>query len=49
MERFGYSERELARGEVTDAFRELLAFEVQRTRELFHGLAWPSSTCWTAG
>ena len=36
MERFGYSERELARGEVTDAFRELMAFEVQRTRELFH-------------
>jgi squalene synthase HpnC len=35
MERFGYTEGELARGVVNQAFRKLMAFEVQRTRELF--------------
>ncbi|MDE2126428.1 MAG: squalene synthase HpnC [Armatimonadetes bacterium] len=33
--RFGYTEAELARGEETEAFRNLMAFEAQRTRELF--------------
>ena len=35
MDRFGYSEDELARREVTDAFRRLIAFEVERARDLF--------------
>ena len=35
MERFGYSESELGRGEVTDGFRRLMGFEVGRTRDLF--------------
>ena len=35
MRRFGYSEGELARGECTPAFRELMAFQVERTRRLF--------------
>ena len=35
IQRFGYSEDELGRGIVTDAFRELMAFEVGRARELF--------------
>ena len=35
MERFGYSESELGRGEVTDGFRRLMRFEVGRTRDLF--------------
>ena len=40
MDRFGYSEEQLARHEVTDEFRNLMAFEVERARELFHqGLA----------
>ena len=40
MARCGYSEEELAHGSVTDGFRNLMAFEVQRTRELFRrGLA----------
>ncbi len=36
MARFGVTEPELARGEVTPAFRALLAFEVQRARALFY-------------
>ena len=36
MERFGYTEEELARGTVTDGFRRLMAFEVGRAQELFH-------------
>jgi squalene synthase HpnC len=40
MERFGYSVDDLARGVVNDAFRRLMAFEVERTRALFRkGLA----------
>ena len=35
MERFGYSEEELARGVVTPEFRQLLAFEVERAMDLF--------------
>ena len=35
MERFGYTEDELARGVVTDGFRGLMAFEVDRARGLF--------------
>ena len=35
MKRFGYSEEELARGAVTDAFRDLIAYEVARARDLF--------------
>ncbi|MGQ9572911.1 MAG: squalene synthase HpnC [Dehalococcoidia bacterium] len=35
MARFGYSEEELGRGAVNDAFRALMAFEVGRTKELF--------------
>ena len=35
MRRFGYSEGELSRGECTPAFRELMAFQVDRTRRLF--------------
>ena len=34
MERFGYSESELGQGEVTDGFRRLMRFEVDRTRDL---------------
>jgi phytoene/squalene synthetase len=40
MERFNYSEGELRGGRSNGRFRELMAFEVQRTRELFRqGLA----------
>ena len=35
MERFAYSEQDLARGLVNRPFRELMAFEVGRARELF--------------
>lgn len=35
MERFGYTERELLELSVNDRFRQLLAFEVGRTRSLF--------------
>ena len=35
MRRFGYTEEELARGEYTSAFRDLMAFQVERTRRLF--------------
>ena len=35
MERFGYSESQLAQGESTQQFRDLIAFEVERTRDLF--------------
>lgn len=35
MARFAYSEEELGRGVVNDAFRRLMAFEVERTRALF--------------
>ena len=36
LERFGYSEEDLARGLVNESFRELMAFEVDRAREIFH-------------
>ncbi len=36
MERFGYSEDQLSRREVSDGFRRLMEFEVARARELFH-------------
>ena len=36
MDRFGYTEEELAQGAVTDGFRRLMAFEVDRARDLFH-------------
>ena len=36
MARFGYTENELARGIVNDNFRNLMAFEVDRARVLFH-------------
>jgi squalene synthase HpnC len=35
LEQFGYTEAELAQGAVNRSFRDLLAFEVSRTRELF--------------
>ena len=35
MRQFGYTEEELSRGECTPAFRELMAFQVERTRRLF--------------
>lgn len=35
MERFGYSEEELSRGIVNDRFRQLMAFQVDRTFKLF--------------
>ena len=35
MERFGYSEEDLAAGVVNRPFREMMAFEVERARELF--------------
>jgi len=35
MERFGYTEAELARGEANQNFRRLMAFEVDRAEELF--------------
>ena len=36
MDRFGYTEEQLAQGVVTDGFRRLIAFEVDRARDLFH-------------
>ena len=36
MERFGYTEEELARGECNTPFRDLMAVEVDRARALFH-------------
>ena len=36
MERFGCTEDDLASGRSTPEFRRLMAFEVQRARELFH-------------
>lgn len=36
METFGYSEDELARRLMTDSFRRLMKFQVERARELFH-------------
>lgn len=40
MRRFGYGEEDLAGAVVNDAFRELMRFEIARTRELFaRGLA----------
>ena len=36
METFGYSEDELARRVVTDSFRRLMKFQVERARDLFH-------------
>ncbi len=36
LARFGYNEEELARGEVTPAFRALMAFEGTRARRLFY-------------
>jgi squalene synthase HpnC len=35
LRRFGYSEEDLRRGVVNDAFRALMRFEVRRARELF--------------
>ena len=35
MDRFGYTTEELARGEFTPAFRDLMAFEVGRAMDLF--------------
>jgi squalene synthase HpnC len=35
MDRFGYTEVQLARGEANHAFRQLMAFQVERTRDLF--------------
>ena len=35
MERFGYTERELAQGLATESFRSLMRFEVERARDLF--------------
>ena len=36
MHRFGYTEEELAQEVITDGFRRLIAFEVDRARDLFH-------------
>ena len=36
MDRFGYTEEELAQGVITDGFRRMIAFEVDRARDLFH-------------
>ena len=36
MDRFGYTEEELAQRVITDGFRRLIAFEVYRARDLFH-------------
>ena len=36
MNAFGYSESQLSRREVTDSYRELMEFQVARTRRLFH-------------
>ena len=35
MARFGYSEHDLAEGVVNQPFRDLMAFEVERARDLF--------------
>jgi phytoene synthase len=35
MERFGYTEAQLARGEVNPAFRDLMRFEIARAREFY--------------
>ncbi len=37
LERFGVSEAQIAGRQFTPAFAELMRFEVERTRELFHG------------
>ncbi len=36
MERFGYGEADLLEGRFDGRFRDLMAFQVKRTRELFH-------------
>ncbi len=36
MQAFGYSEEELQKHKVNDSFRKLMAFEVDRARQLFH-------------
>ena len=36
LKRFGVTEDELARGEVTEGFRVLMAFEIDRARALYH-------------
>ena len=44
LERFGYGEEELARGVVTPAFRQMMAFEVERAMDLFRrGAPLPST------
>jgi squalene synthase HpnC len=35
LERFGYTEAELSKGVVTNSFRQLMAFEVERAQSLF--------------
>jgi phytoene synthase len=45
--RFGYTENELARGEVNQRFRELMRFEIARARELYRTGA--EGLCWLAG
>ena len=44
LARFRYSERDMARGTVNDALRELVRFEAGRARRLFHEGA--EGPCW---
>ena len=45
--RFRYSERELAAGVVSDNFRDLMCFEIDRARKMYRAAA--EGVCWLAG
>jgi phytoene synthase len=47
MGRFGYSESDLSRGIVNDAFRELMKYQIARARQLYQEGA--AGLCWLAG
>jgi phytoene synthase len=47
MARFGYSERDLSRGEVNENFRGLMKFQIARARQLFREGS--EGLCWLAG
>jgi 15-cis-phytoene synthase len=47
MARFRYSERELQQGVVNTAFRELMSFEIDRARKMYHEAS--EGLCWLAG
>lgn len=47
MARYKYAERDLLNGQMNDAFRELMRFEVQRARRLYRSGS--EGLCWLAG